>query len=84
RTDGLKPAKIIMSEASVTATENALMAAVLIKGRTEIRWAAMEPHVQDLCKFLVAMGAEIDGVGSHTLTVHGGKPLHGAEHTVTP
>jgi len=84
RTTGLKPAKIIMSEASVTATENALMAAVLIKGTTEIRWAAMEPHVQDLCKFLVAMGAEIEGIGSHTLIVHGGAKLHGAEHSVTP
>lgn len=80
----LHPAKIIMAEASVTATENALMTAVTIPGISEIRWAAMEPHVQDLCHFLVKMGAEIEGIGSHTLTVHGGKPLHGAEHTVTP
>lgn len=81
---GLHPAKIIMAEASVTATENALMTAVTIPGTSEIRWAAMEPHVQDLCHFLVKMGAEIEGIGSHTLIVHGGKPLHGTEHTVTP
>ncbi len=83
KTSGLKAAKIIMAEASVTATENALMAAALIPGETEIRWAAMEPHVQDLCHFLVAMGAKIEGIGSHTLTVHGGRPLKGATHTVT-
>lgn len=80
----LKAAKIIMAEASVTATGNALMAAALVPGTTEIRWAAMEPHVQDLCHFLVAMGAHIEGIGSHTLTVHGGAALHGTEYTVTP
>ncbi len=80
----LHPGKIIMAEASVTATENALMTAVTIPGLTEIRWAAMEPHVQDLCHFLIKMGARIDGVGTHTLTVHGGQPLHGVEYSVTP
>lgn len=80
----LKAAKIIMAEASVTATENALMAAVCASGTTEIRWAAMEPHVQDLCHFLIALGAQIDGLGTHTLTVHGGQPLAGATYTVTP
>lgn len=80
----LKPAKLIMAEASVTATENAIMAAVSISGTTEIRWAAMEPHVQDLCEFLVSMGADIQGIGTHTLTVQGGKPLHGTDYTVTP
>ena len=80
----LKPAKLIMSEPSVTATENAVMAAVTIPGTTEIRWAAMEPHVQDLCHFLVSMGADIQGVGTHTLTIHGGKALHGTDYTVTP
>lgn len=84
KADALIPAKIIMAEASVTATENALMAAVLIPGTTQIRWAAMEPHVQDLCHFLVAMGAIIGGIGTDTLTVAGGLPLHGAEFTVTP
>ncbi|MFA4814862.1 MAG: UDP-N-acetylglucosamine 1-carboxyvinyltransferase [Candidatus Gracilibacteria bacterium] len=80
----LKAAKIIMAEASVTATENAVMAAALIPGTTEIRWAAMEPHVQDLCRFLVAMGADIKGLGTDTLIVEGGKPLKGADYTVTP
>lgn len=83
-TSALKPAKLIMAEASVTATENAVMAAVAIAGTTEIRWAAMEPHVQDLCEFLVSMGADIQGLGTHTLTVNGGKPLHGTDYTVTP
>lgn len=80
----LKAAKFILSEPSVTATENAVMAAVTIAGTTEIRWAAMEPHVQDLCHFLVSMGAQIEGIGTHTLTVHGGKPLTGSTYTVTP
>lgn len=84
RTSGLRPARIIMAEASVTATENALMAAVSIPGRTEIRWAAMEPHVQDLCNFLIMMGGKISGVGTHSLIVEGGQPLHGTEYTVTP
>ncbi len=84
KTAGLKAAKFIMSEPSVTATENAIMAAVTIPGTTEIRWAAMEPHVQDLCHFLVSMGADIQGIGTHTLTVNGGKTLHGTEYTVTP
>ena len=79
----LKAAKIMMAEASVTATENALMAAVCARGTSEIRLAAMEPHVQDLCKFLVALGAKIDGIGSHTLIVHGGFPLTGTDYTVT-
>lgn len=80
----LKPTSFILSEASVTATENAVMAAVTIPGTTVIRWAAMEPHVQDLCRFLRALGADIRGIGTHTLTIHGGKPLHGGEYTVTP
>lgn len=84
RTDELTSTSIIMAEASVTATENAIMTAVCIPGRTEIRWAAMEPHVQDLCEFLVKMGADIQGLGTHTLIIEGGKPLHGAQHTVIP
>ncbi|MFA6023913.1 MAG: UDP-N-acetylglucosamine 1-carboxyvinyltransferase [Candidatus Gracilibacteria bacterium] len=83
KAEKLRSAQIIMAEASVTATENALMAATLIPGETEIRWAAMEPHVQDLCHFLMSMGAEIEGIGTPTLRVHGGKPLHGTEYTVT-
>lgn len=84
RVEKLKGTKVIMTEASVTATENALMAAVLAEGRTEIHWAAMEPHVQDLCRFLNKMGAKIEGIGTPTLVVEGVKKLHGAEHTVTP
>ncbi len=80
----LHSAKIIMAEASVTATENALMMAVLTPGTSEIRWAAMEPHVQDLCHFLVSMGAQIEGIGTHTLIVHGGCPLGGTNYTITP
>ena len=84
KTSGLKAAKFIMAEASVTATSNALMAAVMADGVSEIRWAAMEPHVQDVCHFLVALGAKIEGIGTHTLTVHGGQALGGSEYTVTP
>ncbi|QQR54495.1 UDP-N-acetylglucosamine 1-carboxyvinyltransferase [Candidatus Peregrinibacteria bacterium] len=80
----LKPAQLIMAEASVTATENAIMAAVCTQGTSEIRWAAIEPHVQDLCHFLNSLGADIQGIGTHTLIVHGGKLLHGTEYTVTP
>jgi UDP-N-acetylglucosamine 1-carboxyvinyltransferase len=75
----LKGADILLNEASVTATENALMAAVLARGTTIIRNAASEPHVQDLCKMLTAMGAQIDGIGSNQLTIHGVERLHGAE-----
>lgn len=84
KTDGLKAAKFIMAEASVTATENAIMAAVMTPGLSEIRWAAMEPHVQDLCHFLVALGANIEGIGTPTLRIHGGQPLGGAEYSITP
>lgn len=75
--------KIIMTESSVTATENALMAAVMAEGETEIRWAAMEPHVQDLCKFLIAMGAKIEGIGTPNLHVWGGRELMPCEYSVT-
>ncbi|KKT74850.1 MAG: UDP-N-acetylglucosamine 1-carboxyvinyltransferase [Candidatus Peregrinibacteria bacterium GW2011_GWA2_44_7] len=83
QTKGLKGAKVIMAEASVTATENALMAAVTAKGKTEIHWAAMEPHVQDLCHFLNAMGAKIEGIGSPTLIINGVPSLHGTSYRVT-
>ncbi len=84
KTEGLTAARFIMAEASVTATENAIMAAVMADGVSEIRWAAMEPHVQDLCELLIKMGAQIEGLGTHTLRVHGGAPLHGTTHTVIP
>ncbi len=72
-----------MTEASVTATENAIMAAVLAEGETTIRLAASEPHVQDLCHFLNAMGAQIEGIGNHTLHIKGVEKLHGTEYRVT-
>jgi len=84
KTIGLIGAKIILPEMSVTATENAIMASVLAKGDTVISLAAAEPHVQDLCNFLIKMGAQIEGVGTHTLKIKGVKKLHGAEHTLIP
>lgn len=67
---------------SVGATANVLMAATLAEGTTVIKGAAREPHVKDLAEFLNAMGADIEGIGSSTLTIHGVKQLHGTEHTV--
>lgn len=72
-------ARIFLDEPSVTATENAVMAAALAEGRTEIRNAACEPHVQDLCRALNAMGARIEGAGGSTLTVRGASSLGDAE-----
>src|SRR6266542_320694 len=80
----LKSADIFLDEPSVTGTENALMAAVRAPGTTVLRNAASEPHVQDLARFLVALGAAIDGIDSNTLTVEGGRPLKPAAHTVGP
>ena len=82
RANGLKGANILLDEASVTATENTVMAAVTAKGTTVIRNAACEPHVQDLCRLLNAMGAQIEGIGSNVITVHGVEKLHGAEARV--
>jgi len=82
KTKGLEGAEIVMPEFSVTATENAIMAAVLAKGKTVIKIAAAEPHVQDLCNFLNKAGAKISGIGTHTLEINGvGKPS-GVEHTI--
>jgi UDP-N-acetylglucosamine 1-carboxyvinyltransferase len=75
----LKGADILLHEASVTATENVLMAAALAQGTTIIRNAASEPHVQDLCKMLNTLGAKIDGVGSNRLVIEGVERLHGGE-----
>ena len=75
---------IFLDETSVTATENAVMAAALAEGRTTITNAASEPHVQDLCKMLVAMGAKISGVGSNILTIDGVKKLHGCDFAIGP
>ena len=80
----LAGADIFLDEASVTATENALMAAVAARGRTTLRNAASEPHVQDLANFLVELGAHIEGVGTNTLVVEGGRKLGGGTFTLGP
>ena len=82
RAGRLAGANILLDEASVTATENTLMAAATAQGTTVIRNAACEPHVQDLCHMLNAMGAQIEGIGSNVLTVHGVEKLHGAQARV--
>jgi len=80
----LKGANILLDEASVTGTENVIMAAVTAKGTTVIRNAASEPHVQELCQMLNILGAGITGIGSNTLTIEGVKKLHGGEFTIGP
>ena len=81
---GLRAGEVFMDEPSVMATENALMAAALTPGVTTIFNAACEPHVQDLARVLVKMGAEIEGIGSNMLTVHGRSQLGGARHAIAP
>jgi len=83
-TPGLRGADVFLDEPSVTGTENAVTAAVAASGATILRNAASEPHVQDLCHFLVALGAEIDGIGTNKLTIQGGRPLAGATHRIGP
>ena len=83
-TKGLTGADVFLDEPSVTGTENALMAAVAATGETILRNAASEPHVQDLCNFLVALGASIEGIGTNLIRIHGGKKLHGATHAIGP
>ena len=78
--DGLKPTSIYLYEASVTGTETALLAAAAAPGITEIRHAACEPHVVELCLFLSQLGAGITGAGTSTIRIEGGRALHGAEH----
>jgi UDP-N-acetylglucosamine 1-carboxyvinyltransferase len=80
----LRGADILLDEASVTATENAVMAAVLAKGQTKLRNAASEPHVQELCQFLNVLGAQIQGIGSNTLHITGVQKLMGGEFTIGP
>ncbi len=82
--DKLIGTKIIMEESSVTATENIILAASMADGRTEIRLAAMEPHVQQLCEFLNKMGAKISGIGTPTIVIDGVTKLHGAEIALIP
>jgi UDP-N-acetylglucosamine 1-carboxyvinyltransferase len=82
--NGLKGADILLDEASVTGTENAIMASVLAKGTTILRNAASEPHVQELCHFLNTLGAHIDQIGSNTLHIDGVERLRGGEFSVGP
>ena len=82
--DRLHGADILLDEASVTATENVVMAASLAEGTTILRNAASEPHVQDLCHCLNQMGADISGIGSNTLTIEGVDRLSGTEFTISP
>ncbi len=82
--NGLTGEDIILDEASVTATENAIMAATLAKGKTIIRNAASEPHVQELCHFLNHLGAKIEHIGSNRLEITGVEKLNGGEFTIGP
>ena len=82
RADRLRGSDMLLDEASVTATENAVMAAVLADGSSMIRNAASEPHVQELCVFLNQLGARIDGIGSNTLHITGVGRIHGGEFTI--
>jgi len=84
QSNGLHGADILLDEASVTATENAVMAAVLAQGETRIRNAASEPHVQEVCQFLNILGARIEGIGSNTLHITGVSKLKGGEFTIGP
>ena len=79
RTAGLLGARIFLDEASVMATENAIMAASLASGETVIGNAACEPHIQDLCRFLVSLGAQIEGIASNVLRIHGVERLRGGD-----
>ncbi len=78
----LQAKRVHLDEASVMATENAVMAASLTQGRTTITNAASEPHVQDLCRFLISLGAQIEGVGSNVVHIDGVDRLHGGEHRI--
>jgi UDP-N-acetylglucosamine 1-carboxyvinyltransferase len=82
--DRLRATRMFLDEASVTGTENAIMAAVLAEGETLIGNAACEPHVQDLCRFLVSLGARIEGIGSNMLRIAGVRELDGGAHRIAP
>jgi UDP-N-acetylglucosamine 1-carboxyvinyltransferase len=83
-TDGLKGKYLVLDEPSVTGTANVIMAAVLAKGCTVIYNAACEPYIQQLCKMLNRMGADINGIGSNMLVIEGVDKLHGTEHRMLP
>ena len=80
----LRGADLFLEGMSVTGTEQAVLATVLAEGVTTIANAAMEPHVQDVCQCLNAMGARIEGTGTHDLTIHGVGALHGADYRIGP
>ena len=82
RAERLRGSAIFLDEASVMATENTIMAAVLAEGETVLANAACEPHVQDLCRFLVTLGADIHGIGSNVVTIGGVESLRGGEHRI--
>ena len=84
RAEKLVGKDVFLDEPSVTATENALCAAVYAEGTTILRNCASEPHVQDLARFLIAMGAEIEGIGTNTMAIHGGRKLRGCSHRIGP
>ena len=84
RASRLKAADVFLDEPSVTATENALVAAVAARGTTYLRNAASEPHVQELAHFLVKLGAKIEGIGTNTMAIEGGSTLGSAQHTIGP
>jgi UDP-N-acetylglucosamine 1-carboxyvinyltransferase len=84
RTERLRGKRLFLDEASVMGTENAIMAAVLAEGRTCVGHAACEPHIQDLCRFLVSVGARIDGIGSNVLHIEGVEELGGGEYRIGP
>jgi UDP-N-acetylglucosamine 1-carboxyvinyltransferase len=83
-TDGLRGARLYLDEASVSGTESAIMAAVLAQGETTVVHAACEPHIQDLCRFLVRLGADIDGIGSNIVRIRGVAELGGGDHRIGP
>src|SRR5438045_3333076 len=78
----LRGQNMFLDEASVTATENAIMAAALAEGETKIYNAAAEPHVQDLCRFINLLGGQIEGMGTNSLTIRGVETLHGGDFTI--
>jgi UDP-N-acetylglucosamine 1-carboxyvinyltransferase len=82
--NGLRGTRMYLDEASVMGTENAIMAAVLAEGETVLGHAACEPHIQDLCRFLVSLGARIEGVGSNVLHIHGVTELGGGDFRIGP
>lgn len=81
---GRIPGKVVLQEMSVTATENVMMLAAGMEGTTVVKIAAAEPHVEDLGKFLISLGAKIEGLGTHTMHITGSKNLHGCSHEVIP